>query len=250
MDEGSFVPECPGVVEQLRNLLLGRVMMYIEYNNVKEWEKRLGWGIDMKRLGQFLAREFPNVNAAIVYQGTVEESEGSVRFIKSLSQWGFVVRTKRVKIQTVPVSDRRPFAPLLPFLRERFLDEVSKENLRVIEELITTLHAINEKRKQRGLPPLRRLKGNFDTEIAWDMRRDLDQDQVDCVGLWSCDGDFALPLQELRMAKKAVVVFAAGEAAGELRTLEERYGIVIFDVARLQPYISNEKMKGTPEGRP
>lgn len=223
----------PNVIEQLERLLIGRVVMYLDYGNVRYWARRLGWHIDLKRLHQFLT-SFDNVKNVGFYYGTLVGDAYSEDTIKKANQLGYRVRTKPVKLMKISI-DASSISLESPDLLKQFIAPslLHKLDIETMEFLNQKLRDLNKGKTFC----LEEKKCNFDVEIARDITIDQEGDSADCFVLWSGDSDFYDPIKELLAAGKKVILFATHRrVASELNDLKTE-GLVIFDISKLRNFI-------------
>jgi uncharacterized LabA/DUF88 family protein len=223
----------PRVIEQLEGLFDGQVRMYIDYANVRPWADKLGWHIDLKRLKQFL-ESFDNISSVKLYAGTLIGDEQSESFINDLQGYGYVVKTKPVKIMRISVDassiDAQSTALLRQFIRPSLL---RRYDVGTIEQLNQKFAELNS----QGTYFIEDRKCNFDVEIGRDMLIDYERNHVDTFILWSGDSDFADPITQLISDGKRVRLFATSRrVATEINALKGM-GLFIFDIQKIKDFI-------------
>jgi len=211
----------------------GSANVYIDYGNVRNWAEKLEWHIDLKRLKQ-LIDSFSGQTVAKFYYGTRDGIQESEDLIQTARELGYQVSTKSVKTirLSTDVSSISPVSPDIikhlvcpPFLRTLSID--------TIQHLNNHLRELNKK----GTLFFENLKCNFDVEIGRDMLVDQAVGQADTFALWSCDSDFAGPVEELLHDGKTVVVFGmSGMVSRELNLLRPK-GLKVYDVRKLKEMI-------------
>lgn len=226
----------PEVIKQLEGLFIGRTNVYIDFANVLHWAESLGWSIDLKRLYQFL-RSFDNVQTQSFYMGTLNSDSRSEQTIKDAQDLGYRVRTKSVKIMSVPinVSSISSNSPdiIKRFIRKSLLRKLDTET---VEFLNSKLQGLN----RQGIFLLEERKCNFDVEIGRDITLDHERRETDCFVLWSGDSDFHDPVKELLdNGRKVVLCATSGRVAAELNILVRRgnNGLFIFDIVKIRNFI-------------
>lgn len=229
----EIAKSCQPTITRLESLLASAFNTYIDYANVRPWADKLGWHIDTKRLMQFL-KSFNNAGVAKFYVGELVGDKDSEDFIRTVASQHYQVRTKPVKIMSIPIDassvPRQSTALLNNFIRAALI--------RLYD--VATVEYLNQKfaeMNQRGILTIEDRKCNFDVEIGRDMLLDHERNQVEIFALWSGDSDFAEPVEQLLKAGKKVVLFAtAGRIARELNGLRAN-GLAIFDIFHLKEFI-------------
>src|SRR3989339_585839 len=85
-------------IKKLENdIFFGNTNIYIDYANARNWYEKLGWCIDLKRLKKFLS-SFGNIKSIKFYQGTLIGDKKSEEEIQNITDLGFELKTKPVKI--------------------------------------------------------------------------------------------------------------------------------------------------------
>ncbi len=223
----------PNRIKELENFFVGTTNIYIDYANVRPWSEKLGWHIELKRLKQFL-RSFDNINSIKIYIGTMVGDRQSEQGISDLESYGYIVKTKPVKIikQSIDYSSiNSTSADLLnKFIRRCLL---KKYDLQTIEYLNNKFKEMNN----NGIYYIEDLKCNFDVEIGRDMLLDYDKNNIDTFVLWSGDSDFADPVEQLLDDVKKVILFAtARKVSTELNKLQTK-GLFIYDIQKISNFI-------------
>lgn len=222
------------VINQLEELLKGRVNVYIDYANVRPWAIRLKWNIEFKRLKQFFD-SFDNIKEIKIYDGTLEgddKSEKSSQLKEAVFKDGF--KTKPVKIMKHSI-DYTSIKSTATDLLEQFIRKclMRKYDIETIEFLNLKFKDMNDK----GQFFIEDRKCNFDVEIGVDMLMDFERNNIDTYILWSGDSDFYDPLKKLLLEGKTVVLFAtARKVSTELNSLRKD-GLFIFDIQKIRNYI-------------
>jgi len=211
----------------------GAANLYVDYGNVRNWSKRLGWHVDLKRLKQ-LVDSFSGPTISKLYYGTLNGDDDSHKLIRDAEAWGYSVLTKPVKIirHSIDVSSISKNSPdiIRNFICGPLLQTFSLE---MITALNSHLRALN----RAGTLYFEDKKCNFDVEIGRDLQQDMIIGEADTFALWSCDSDFASSLEEGLEAGKNIVVFGvAGVIARELNMLRPK-GLQIYDVRKLREFI-------------
>jgi uncharacterized LabA/DUF88 family protein len=214
-------------------LLSGRVMMYIDYANVRPWSNQLQWHIDIKRLKQFLD-SFDQIVDVNFYNGYLADDDKSEAEIEELEKCKYIVRTKPVKVMKFPI-DATSIASDSTALLDQFVRRalLRKLDVQTVEYMNNRLKALN----QQGEFVIEDRKCNFDVEIAVDMLLDLERDNADTYVLWSGDSDFADPIEKLLHAGKKVVLFGTSRRISrELNALREE-GLIVFDIKKIRDFV-------------
>jgi len=225
------------VIQQIESLLRGKVNVFIDYANVRPWAERLGWHIDLERLKHFL-NSFDNINTINFYYGTLIGDSNSETLIQKIKELKYQLRTKPVKIITLPIDassiDMQSTALLKNFIRNTLLE---KYDIATIEFLNKKFRDLNK----QGIFVIKDKKCNFDVEIGSDMILALERNESDCFVLWSGDSDFHDPVSELLDRKKKVILFATARVvSSELNDLRSK-GLFIFDVKKIKEFVCWKK---------
>jgi uncharacterized LabA/DUF88 family protein len=239
----------PRVIEQLENLFEKRTSMYIDYANVRPWSNKLGWHVDLRRLKQFIDSFDPQIRSHF-YTGTLSGDKSSEKLLQDITQFGYQIHTKPVKIKKISIDassiNLQSLDLLSNFIRPALLKQL---DLITIQHLNQKLLELNKK----GVLFIEDRKCNFDVEIGRDMLLDFERKKTDTFILWSGDSDFADPVSQLLHDQKRVIIFAtARRIAVELSQLSSK-GLFIFDIAKIRNFICwNREIlaKGTPVRRP
>ena len=93
----------PDRIAELETIFNAATNVYIDYANVRPWSEKLGWHIDPKRLKQFLD-SFDTIGSIKFYHGTLTGDAESEKFIKEVTDFGYEVKTKPVKIMRLPIN--------------------------------------------------------------------------------------------------------------------------------------------------
>jgi len=220
----------------------GSTNIYIDYANVRPWAERLGWHVDVERLGQFL-RAFDTVNKRKMYYGTLEGDAASKHLIKKMEHSKFEVVTKAVKIMkfSIDVSNisADSTARLQSFIRNALLRRLKVEAVTYLNDQLRDLN-------HQGQFEILDRKCNFDVEIGRDMLLDYERNTCETFILWSGDSDFADPVRQLLKDRKRVYLFAtARRVSVELNALRDE-GLVIFDIRKIKDFICRSEEMGSP----
>jgi uncharacterized LabA/DUF88 family protein len=222
----------PERIKLLDSLLSSQTIVYIDFGNVRGWNKRLGWQIDLKKL-KSLFDSFGIIEARF-YFGTYPGDLGSQRFMTFVHRTGYKVRTKPVKIMQISI-DVTSVSAKSPDILNAFIKDTLLQQFRIetIENLNEELRMLN----RAGKLYIEQPKCNFDVEIASDMRVAHLMNKATSFCLWSGDSDFADTVRELLNDKKQVSVFGTARViASELNELRNR-GLEIFDIKKLREFI-------------
>lgn len=207
--------------------------VYVDYGNVRNWADRLKWHIDLKRLKQLLD-SFQGKTIAKFYYGTRDGFQDSEELTKTVGAMGYQIHTKPVKAirLSIDVSSVSPDSP--DILRSLICTPLLKTlSVQTIQHLNDHLRELNRK----NILSFDDLKCNFDVEIGRDMLIDQAVGEAEVFALWSCDSDFAGPVEELLDDHRRVVVFGtSGMVSRELNMLRKK-GLQIYDVKKLKEMI-------------
>lgn len=224
----------PDVIQELDQLLPNPTNIYIDWQNVYHAKDKLGWIVDQKRLKQFLD-SYDQIGIKSIYNGTLQGNQYSEKCTEDLTNMGYRVCTKPVKIMSysIEASSIPANSPVLvqPFIRKPLL---SKMTLAIVEGLNLFLGELNK----LGLLAIEDQKCNFDVEIGRDLYRDLDSNLTKGFILWSGDSDFVDPIKEVMDAGKIAILFAfSGSVAKELSELKP----LIFDIRKIKEFICRKE---------
>ena len=155
-------------IEEVNNLLDKPTNIYIDFANVIQWQEKLGWHIEIKRLKQFLD-SFDTIREVKFYNGLMEGDVNSERIIGKAKDHNYVVITKPVKIMRLSI-DASSISKSSPEILESFIRTplLKKLDINAIEYLNERLKDLNK----QGIMYLEDRKCNFDVEIGRDMLRD------------------------------------------------------------------------------
>jgi uncharacterized LabA/DUF88 family protein len=220
-------------VASLEQLLTDKTIVYIDFGNVREWRKRLGWEIDLGKLKDFL--DSFGVKEVRFYFGTVPNDAGQNRFMTFVHKRGYKIRTKQVKKMQISIDVTSIGSQNSPDVLSSFIDRTLLNRLR--PNAIACLNGELQNLNSNGHMYLECWKCNFDVEIGTDMRIAFQLGDADSFCLFSGDSDFADPLTVLLNAKCQVSVFGtARHIASELNALKTR-GLKIVDIAALRDFL-------------
>lgn len=220
-------------VASLEKLLTDQTIVYIDFGNVREWRKRLGWEIDLKKLKDFL--DSFSVKEVRFYFGTLPKDEKANRFMTLVHRCGYKIRTKAVKRMHISIDLSNTANPQSTDVLSSFVDRtlLNKLSGSAVACLNNELREMN----RNGTLHLECWKCNFDVEIGTDMRIAFQLNEADSFCLFSGDSDFADPLTVILNARRRVSVFGtARHIASELNALKSR-GLQIVDVAALRDFL-------------
>ncbi len=217
--------------DELKSLFEGDTHVYIDYANVRNCCKRLGWEIDFCKLKSLLDST-GKVKSARFYFGTIAGDKGSQGFMARVRKEGFDVETKPVKFMDLSI-DVSSVGVQSTTILQSFIDQTLIRSLKVesIEYLNLQLAELNK----QGISSLSKRKCNFDVEIATDMRLDHALGKAQTYCLWSGDSDFAHPMFQLLNDSRKVIVISKGVAT-EINDLKS-YGLIYHDIRKLKDLI-------------
>jgi uncharacterized LabA/DUF88 family protein len=227
----------PKSIQQIEQLLVGSVSVYIDYANIRPWAEKLGWHIDPKRLMQFL-ESFNNIGSVKFYTGTLVGDSVSEAFALDITNLGYDLKTKPVKIMDISINassiDMQSTALLKQFIRPSLL---RMYDLATIEHLNKKFVELNN----AGTYSIQDRKCNFDVELGRDMLLDYERNGIDTYVLWSGDSDFADPIAQLMKDGKNVRLFATSRrVATEINALKD-HGLFVFDIQKIKDFICWKK---------
>ena len=224
----------PKVIVKLEEIFNSATNVYIDFANVKYWQNRLGWHIEIKRLKQFFD-SFDTIKSVKFYYGTYNADGFGDNYAKDAKKAGFDVKTKPVKIMklSIDVSGIELNSPAV------LKDFISKPLLNKLD--LETIEFMNKKLKQlntQGVTTIEVPKCNFDVELGRDMLLDYERGKINNFILWSGDSDFADPVLQLVKDNKKVAIFAtARRVAIELNETN----VPIFDIKKIKEFICWKK---------
>jgi uncharacterized LabA/DUF88 family protein len=230
----AFIEKFPYVETDLDPLFgSGSANVYIDYGNVRNWADRLGWHIDLKRLKQLLD-SFGGKVISKFYYGTRDGNVESEELTRAVREMGYQIHTKPVKSIRLSIDVSSISADSPDILRNLICTPLLKTlSVQTIQHLNDHLRELNKK----DVLSFDDLKCNFDVEIGRDMLIDQAVGEAEVFALWSCDSDFAGPVEELLDDKRRVVVFGtSGMVSRELNLLRKK-GLQIYDVKKLKEMI-------------
>lgn len=224
-------------IAELEKFFNKPTMVYIDFANIRPLSGKLGWHIDPKRLKQFFDG-FENIKEIRFYSGTLSGDKVSEEFVSDLGKFGYVVKTKPVKIikKPIDVTSINLSSPdiLKNFVRMSLLQKLKVET---VEYLNNELAELNK----QGIFYIEDRKCNFDVEIGCDMLMDNERNGIENYILWSGDSDFADVASKLLHNKKKVIVFSTvRKISSELSELSKE-GLLIFDIQKIRDFICWKK---------
>ena len=220
-------------IASLEKLLSEKTIVYIDFGNVREWRKRLGWEIDLEKLKYFL--DSFGVKEVRFYFGTPQGDAGAARFMTFVHKQGYKIRTKHVKkmhhsIDMTNVTNPHSKDVLCSFIDKTLLNTLPVTAIASLNQELRNLNAA-------GVMHIECWKSNFDVEIGTDMRIACQLGEAESFCLFSGDSDFADPLTVILNSKHQVSVFGtARHIASELNALQAN-GLKIVDVAALRDFL-------------
>lgn len=220
-------------ITELNSLFDKPTNIYIDFANVIQWQEKLGWHIDIKRLKQFLD-SFDTVKEVKFYNGILGGDLNSERIIKVANDYKYNVITKPVKIMKLSIN-ASSISKASPEILESFIRAplLKKLDVNTIEYLNDRMKDLNK----QGIMYLEDRKCNFDVEIGRDMLRDYDDDSISNFILWSGDSDFADPVKQLLDDGRKVIIFATvRKVSRELNELRDS-GLLIFDIQKIRNFL-------------
>jgi uncharacterized LabA/DUF88 family protein len=217
--------------KELADLFEGETNVYIDYANVRNCCKRLGWSIDLKKLKQLLDAT-KKVSSTRFYFGTMVGDGGSEGFVARARKEGFDVETKPVKIMNLSINvssvDLKSTTIIQSFVDDTLIRSLKVEAIEYLNQQLVELN-------KQGVYSLSKRKCNFDVEIGTDMRLDHALNKAQTYCLWSGDSDFAHPVWRLLQDGRRVIVVSKGMAS-ELNDLKGD-GLIFHDIRKLRALI-------------
>lgn len=225
-----LVGRFPETLIQLEKVFDKSTHVYIDFANVKHWQKKLGWQIDLRRLKQ-LFDSFDTVKSVKFYYGTLENDLQANAYTTLAKKCLYNVKTKPVKMMDISI-DVSGIHAQSPFVLANFISRpfLKKLDIETVEFLNGKLRELNK----RGIKYIEVMKCNFDVEIGRDMFLDYEKNKAENFILWSGDSDFADPVEQLMKDGKKVLIFAiARRVAVELANTQ----VGIFDIRKIKEFI-------------
>jgi len=220
----------PEIIKDLEDLFDKPTNIYIDWQNVLHWQKKLGWNFDSKRIKKFFD-SFTNIKKVKIYTGTLEGNKKSEENILDLNSWGYDVITKSVKKMKLSV-DASSISENSPALLQQFIKKSLLEKLDIL-----TVTSLNEKLfdlNKKGVLFIEEEKCNFDVEMGRDMLKDFEFNGTENFILWTTDSDFEDPVKQIRDDGKKAIIFAfSGRVAPEL----DDTGVYVFDIKKIKEFV-------------
>lgn len=220
----------PKTILDLEAIFGGPTNIYIDWQNVIHWQKKMQWNFDLKRIKQFFD-SFDNVKLVKIYTGTLTGNEKSEQNIKELESWGYIVTTKPVKLikLSIDTSSTPANSPALlqQFIKKCLLDLLDISTVTILNEKLLELN-------KKGILSIENEKCNFDVEMGREMLRDFEFNGIDNFILWTTDSDFSDPINQVQNdGKKAVIFSVGGKVAFEL----DETGAYVFDIRKIKEFV-------------
>ena len=220
----------PKIISDLENIFDKPTNIYIDWQNVIHWQKKLRWNFDLKRIKRFFD-SFDNIEQVKIYTGTLEGNDKSEQNIPDLKSWGYDIVTKPVKkmklsIDTSSISDNSPTL-LQQFIKKSLLEKLDISTIILLNERLSDLN-------KKGILFIEEEKCNFDVEMGRDLLKDFEFNGTKNFILWTTDSDFEDPVKQIKDdGKKAVIFSFSGKVAREL----SQKGVYIFDVKKIKEFV-------------
>lgn len=214
-----------------KKIFKGKTNIYIDWANVINWQDKLEWHVDTKRLYQFFS-SFDQVNAIKLYEGHFEDNNDDKEKIKDFEKIGYTVRTKHVKEIRIPIDAKSiPLDDTTIIKRVISNALVRKLPVEAIEQINEIIRNINN----GGDFNLIQHKCNFDVEMASDMRIDaFTEEDIETFVIMSGDSDFIDTVESLiNEGKNVVVIGTRGRISYELSTSKA----YIYDIKQIRNYV-------------
>ncbi len=216
-----------------KKVFKGPTNIYIDWANVYNWQDKLKWHIDTKRLYDFLI-SFNQVKKIKIYQGFFEDNEESKDRIEDYKNCGYEVRTKPAKKIKINI-DVNSIAIDSTVVLKRVVSKtlISKLSVEAVEQMNKILREINEK----GDYILIQHKCNFDVEMASDIKTDFenkDNENIETFVIVSGDSDFVDTVESLISSGKRVVILGTGGRVSRELSYSKAY---IYDIKQIKNFI-------------
>lgn len=194
----------PNRMNQFESILDWNTSIYLDEANIFNWQKKLWWCIDYKRLYQFF-KSFDSVKDIHIYKWTLNWDKDSLKEIYKL--WGiwYNVCTKDVKIMeknidiSVLKSKNDPFL-LKSFIRQSLLQKFTDTETSMLNSFLDNLN-------KNWILTIQDKKCNFDVEMWVEILLDLERWNCDNFLIWSADSDFQDVIEKIKKSCKSISVF-------------------------------------------
>lgn len=185
-------------------VIKGKAIVLIDWANIRNQQRKLGWEIDLEMLYQWLLSH-EKIEKIMFFYG-YENHAKSKKFLKKVENFGYEVITKEVKYLETNIQ-KSHFAKNVENIINMYFYEVfgkektkrgllTEEDFEKIEPFLKSIAPHLKAKKS---------KCDFDVEITTEIMKHFDNMQT--VILFSGDGDFAYPIAEcLNHSKKAYIV--------------------------------------------
>ena len=225
------------IIDNFKLKIQGKSIVLIDWANIYNQQKKLGWKIDLKILFKWL-KSHSKIDKIIFFHGTRLEDERSSGFLKSVEKIGYQVITKDVKYIKTDIKSSA-FREKLKILKKNIeygegvikgLGEWERENgvpiftkdgfayMKSLEdfeiELENTKTIYKEISKEIIIP-----KCDFDVEIVTELMKNFTETKT--FILFSGDGDFAYPISHCLEHDKEIKIISASFSLGkEIRQIK------------------------------
>jgi len=220
----------PEVITDLEKMFDKPTNVYIDWQNVIHWQKKLKWNFDLRRTKQFLD-SFQNIKSVKIYTGELIGNEKSSQNVVDLKSYNYDVVTKPVKIMKLSIDassiDENSTALLKNFIKKSLLKKLDIETVNFLNEKLSELN-------KKGIVYIEEEKCNFDVEMGRDLLKDFEFNGTENFVLWTTDSDFEDPVNQIRNDGKKAIIFAfSGRVTPEL----DETGVYIFDIKRIKEFV-------------
>ncbi len=220
----------PKTILDLENVFDKPTNIYIDWQNVIYWQKKLKWNFDLKRIKQFFD-SFENIKSVKIYTGILGGNTKSEQNIIELKSWGYDVISKPVKIMKLSI-DTSSIEENSPAILKQFIKKslLKKLDLDTVAFLNGKLFELNKS----GILFVEELKCNFDVEMGRNLFKDFESNGIDNFVLWTTDSDFEDPIKQIKDdGKKAVIFCSSGKVTPEL----DKTDVFVFDIKKIKEFI-------------
>lgn len=220
----------PKIIEDMEGVFDKPTNIYLDWQNVIHWQKKLRWNFDLKRMKQFFD-SFDYIKNVKIYTGTLEGNKKSEQNIIELKSWGYDVTTKLVKkmklsINTSSIPDNSP-ALLQQFIKKSLLEKLDISTITYLNEKLSDLN-------KKEILFIEEEKCNFDVEMGRDLLKDFEFNGIENFILWTTDSDFEDPIKQIRNDSKKAIIFAfSGKVASEL----DDTGVYVFSIKKIKEFV-------------
>lgn len=214
-------------------VIKGKAMVLIDWANIRNQQKKLGWKIDLEKLYKWLVSN-KNIEKIQFFYG-YENNKRSHKFLKEVESFGYEMIIKEVKYLETNIQKSHFSKNIENIIEMYFLEAFGETKIRkglLTEEDFEKFGSFSEKIS----PHLKakKPKCDFDVEITTEIMKHFEDFQT--IILFSGDGDFAYPIKECLDNNKKVFVLSGfkkgewssiGKELWAFREKQTKYPIII-----------------------